>query len=560
MSLKTNILPLSLMMAAGFAAGVLRAQPQTYREEITVVAPYEPTISDAFKINLKAVTGDTLPVRKTFAYDIRSSLLPTPFQPEPLKAARMVGEPLEKLYRNYLRAGMGNYVSPLVEYHYNSLRSKDLVYALRLEHRSSAGELEGAGYPGRSHNTVGFGIQRIGKKGSTLAGDIGFSRNVRHFYGFGADSLDVPPERDDYRQRYADINTSLAWFSHDPDPRRLQHRIGLKLGHFSDLDERGELQFDLDGGLKKAVNFLKEAGDQYVAVNAGAEVYRNTQPWEDPVITSLIRVRPEFGLTLGEFHLKAGLKAEAMSDTTTRLALYPLAEVRIHVLESAMSLFFGLDGGSRRNGLRALVDMNPFLADSVPLHFSDEKYRFYGGTEGRIGQRLGFQAMLSASRTEGMPFFVNDTASLWNHRFSLVNKEVTLFALRAGLSFQHSKALQSLASFHFNQYSPTEGTAWHVPELLGSLGLRYSLRDKIILEADAYAEGPRKARGFDIDGEERVEEMKGFIDAGLEIEYRYSKLLAAYLRCDNLLGKHYQQWYGYPVQGLRVQAGLSYSF
>jgi hypothetical protein len=110
---------LALILLSFYTQG-LQAQPQTYREEITVVAPYEPTISDAFKIDLRPVTGDTLPVKKSFTYEIRSGLLPTPFSPEPLKPARMVGEPLEKLYKNYLKAGFGNYLTPC-----NGLVKKD---------------------------------------------------------------------------------------------------------------------------------------------------------------------------------------------------------------------------------------------------------------------------------------------------------------------------------------------------------------------------------------------------------------------------------------------------
>ncbi|MBE0641863.1 MAG: hypothetical protein IH599_07495, partial [Bacteroidales bacterium] len=186
---------------------------------------------------------------------------------------------------------------------------------------------------------------------------------------------------------------------------------------------------------------------------------------------------------------------------------------------------------------------------------------FYGGTEGRIGQRLGFHAMISVSKIEGMPYFVNDTSLVLKNRFSVVlDEETNIFAVKAGLSFQHSQKWQSLAEVNFAQYSPSEGTAWHVPGLTGSLALRYSLREKIILEAEAYAEGTRKAQAFNAIGEDMEIEMKGFIDAGLGIEYRYSKVLSAFLQFNNMLGKDYQQWYGYPVQGFRAMAGFSYSF
>lgn len=550
---------LALILLSFYTQG-LQAQPQTYREEITVVAPYEPTISDAFKIDLRPVTGDTLPVKKSFTYEIRSGLLPTPFSPEPLKPARMVGEPLDKLYKNYLKAGFGNYLTPWVEYHYNSLRSRDLVYALRLEHQSSAGELEGVGDPGRNHNALGFGLQRIGKKGSTLSADLGFSRDVRHFYGFQTEGLYVIPDKDTYKQRYTDVDSRFSWFSHDPDPRRLQHAIGLEVGHFADLDERGELRLALDAGLSKQVELIQEAGAQTVGIEASGELYRNAYPGDSSEISALIRVEPEFRVQLGEFHLKAGLKAEVMNDTNSRLSLYPVAEVRIHVMESAMSIFFGMDGGAERYGLKKYARLNPYIADSLPFGFREVSYRFYGGTEGRIGQRLGFHATIAASKIEDMPYFVNDTLEELRNRFTVVRHETSLFSVNAGLSFQHSQKLQSQAELTFSQHSPSEGTAWHVPALTASFSLKYNLRDKIILDTDLHFEGPRKARDFDPEVNEMEVDLKSFTDVGLGIEYRYSKVLSAFLQFNNLLGKNYVQWYGYPVQGLRGMAGITFAF
>ncbi len=541
-------------------AGHAFSQPQTYREEITVVAPFEPIISQGNKVSMRAQTGDTLPHRKTFSYEIRPSILPTPFQAEPLRPARLVGEPLEKRYKNYLLAGFGNYLTPRLEYHYNSLRSKDLNYGLKVGHLSSSGEIDKYGHPGFSENELKFFLHRIGKKGNTLAARVGMERDVFHYYGFRTDELEPLPDKSDYRQRYLQPGLSLRWYSHTSDLSKLRQDIHFDLSHLSNLNEKKEWNIQFGSGVKKNLDVFDFSDLQEISLDAGVQFFAYQKDDSIKDGSALIRLAPAFHTRLNEFELRAGVRADIAADSATKLVLRPLAEVKIHVLESALNIFFGMEGGLQRNSFHYYRQENPFLADSLPLGFRDEKFNVFGGVEGRLGKKINFSARVFGSKVEGMPLFVNDTASPQGARFTAVTDEVSIFGLKGSFLYQHSQKWRSRLLVAFHQYSVAQTESWHLPELTGSFALSYMLKEKLLFETEIFAASERKVQSFSDEGTELTGKLDAYLDVNLKAEYRYSKLLSGFLQLNNLTNKQYQLWNHYPVQGFRLMAGVTYVF
>jgi len=78
--------------------------------------------------------------------------LETPFKVAPIRPAKLVGEPLNKLYPNYVALGMGNYLTPYFEFYHSKLRSRDIKYGVHLKHFSSAGKIDDYAFPAWSQN------------------------------------------------------------------------------------------------------------------------------------------------------------------------------------------------------------------------------------------------------------------------------------------------------------------------------------------------------------------------------------------------------------------------
>ena len=71
-------------------------------DNVIVVKPYDPTVGDAYKINLLPEINDTSGVKNIFNYKVYPTQLPVDFQVLPIQPAKMVGEPISKLYSTYL--------------------------------------------------------------------------------------------------------------------------------------------------------------------------------------------------------------------------------------------------------------------------------------------------------------------------------------------------------------------------------------------------------------------------------------------------------------------------
>lgn len=533
---------------------------QVYQEEITVVAPYEPTISDAVKINLSPQTMDTVSLRKSFTYNILPSLHPTSFEFTLLKPARLSGEPLTKLYSNYIRAGMGTYTSPFLDYYYQSQRAKDLNYGVRLKHFSSHGDIPDVAYPGMSHNLIGFNLRHIGKKGLSKFADLSYERDVIHYYGFTLPdgiTLHVPDQ--DYRQRYQQVNLDLGLFRHDSDKKKLFYDTRINLNHFSNLNKSKELHAGFSGILKNNFSFFEFSDIQELTVLGEAAVINTVLADSSLGTASLITIQPSFRTRLGEFDLHAGIRADVMTDTATDMHLSPVLGVKIAVLDHALSISFGLDGDVERNSLRSLSSENPFVADNLSMRFRINKLRVYGGIDGRLGRQIGFSTSLAIGQVENAGFFVADTLiKPWNI-FTVQYDNMNLFEVKTAFTFDHSSKWHSKLRLHYQKYSLGDIIPWHTPELSGSYLLSYNLKEKFKVKAEVFGGTERYTRIFDQDGMESKKLLGPYIDLNAGVEYRYSKLLSGFIEFNNILNRQYEIWGGYPVQGLRFMAGITYA-
>ncbi len=78
-------------VAALFVTSNALSQDQFDFDEVQVIAPYEPAISDAFKIADSPVIEDTVRISRDLAYSITPVKLETSFEVQPINAARMRG-------------------------------------------------------------------------------------------------------------------------------------------------------------------------------------------------------------------------------------------------------------------------------------------------------------------------------------------------------------------------------------------------------------------------------------------------------------------------------------
>jgi hypothetical protein len=83
------------------------------------------------------------------------------------------------------------------------------------------------------------------------------------------------------------------------------------------------------------------------------------------------------------------------------------------------------------------------------------------------------------------------------------------------------------------------------------------MQEKIILTADCFFVGDRKAASALSDSSFTT--LKAYVDINLGLEYRYTKILSAFVHLNNLAAQNYSYWNLYPVQRFNLLFGVTYA-
>ncbi|MCD6179803.1 MAG: hypothetical protein J7K39_07855, partial [Bacteroidales bacterium] len=119
-------------------------------EEVTVIAPYSPTISKAQKINNFPTSEENTNTKFKLEYYTNPKLISTIFELEDLKAARYISPKEPKYKQNVVIAGMGLYTTPYAELFLNGKLNRNFTLGLHIKHLSSKASVEDYGYSGFS--------------------------------------------------------------------------------------------------------------------------------------------------------------------------------------------------------------------------------------------------------------------------------------------------------------------------------------------------------------------------------------------------------------------------
>ena len=104
-----------------------------------------------------------------------------------------------------------------------------------------------------------------------------------------------------------------------------------------------------------------------------------------------------------------------------------------------------------------------------------------------------------------------------------------------------------------------EVKAWHKPIFDAYIDFWYNIHDKFIITAGITGRSNIYAKTF-VGRNPVKKNINGYADVSLGFEYRYSKILSAWINIHNLTSIKYYTWYNYPSYGFNLMAGVSYAF
>lgn len=528
---------------------------------VTVVKSFQPTIADAYKINDMPVVKDSIPPPPKLNYSINSKKVFTPFTVETLKSAKMVGEPLTKLYSSFIKVGAGNYNTPYVEIFHANGRSKDISYGAHLKHFSSKADMEGYGFGGLSDNQIELFGKKFFRK-HTLAGNLDYNRNVIHYYGYDTSIVHLS-DKDYIKQRYSNIGGNAALQSHYTDSVHANYFLKLKYYYLTDFYKTSE------NNIYAAGDFSGYYEKQLVHVPVTVDYYNNKSA-TDTANSVLIGLAPYITASGDKWSTRIGIgvSIEGNQNNKSRFLFYPNIDFNYNVVENIIIPYAGFTGGLKKNSLKTLTDENPFLVPNPDMKNTNTKWEMYGGLRGSISKTLSYNTRTSYSKTEDLYFFVNDNSDLFIKGFNVVYDDATIWNVHGELQFQSTEKIKLIAKGDYNKCTmATELKPWHRPTLQLTFSGNYNLKNKIIVCADVFVVGKRFAystaqgQGLGVTvSSTSITELKTIVDANLSLEYRYSKKLSGFLNFNNLGFKRYEIWNNYPSYKFNFLAGITVAF
>jgi len=545
------------------------AQNKNYNEEITVVAPFDPIIPDAFKISQNPVIDDTSTTIPVMKYNIMPRIATVKPVIDPLPAVKLVAEPLSKLYRNYLRAGAGNYYALYGELFMSSLRSKQYLTSLHLKHQSAAGEIKDYASPANSRDEAELSATKYFDQ-HTLAGKAFYYSDGLHLYGFKpSDYPDTNIEKDDIKQRYYTAGAAVTFGSNYKSDDELNHTFGLSYYHMAGLNGSKENNVQFTTTIDKRYDLFKTDDDQVLGVNAGYN-FLNQHDSLGHVNSNIFLVNPFLKAKINEYSFMLGFKLNIASDSVTHGRLYPDAEVRVDLIPDALKLFAGFTGGMERTSLHSITEQNLYISSVIPWNYVYNRIKVYGGFQSNISRSFNFNGSISSGSYENYPLFVTDTAAYLQNSFTLLYDDVNITTLKGELEFIKSARLRMGLTGTYNFYNTrNQEYAWYKPAFQFEFNGRYDIQNKIVVTAKALVNGQVWAlvpvENPEIDGLAKsyvleAQKIKGWTDINLGAEYRFNKALSFWLNFNNITNSKYYRWNNYRSYGFNLLGGVSYSF
>jgi hypothetical protein len=547
------IIPVALMLM-GVITGPLRAQEEI-NKEIVVVKPYEPSLSDAFKINVLPTLSDSISIRPVFNYSIEPIKFETDFHVRRISPAKLVGAPLNKLYKSYLKLGMGNYLTPLGELRINALRSKKGQWGVSLRHYSINGKIrldnDKKVAPGYFENSGSLYGKKIFSK-TYLSGELKGAWDGTNFYGYHV-SLDTTLEKDAIEQRYLKLDGLIKMGSIHKDSSHLNHTWTLGYQYTGDRYDHSEHAFSFNGDVNKRFRSGNTLG-----LGLKGNYYR-CSPSIDSIHNTVVSARPWLGKTTADYTYRVGVEllADVRGDELSP-HFYPDAYLQIGVVRGILVPYLGVDGKLQVNHYRAVVEENMYITPGLKVSNTSHNLRGYVGLKGSLTKEVGYDIRASYSMISKMPFFINDSSDITGNTFTVVYDGLRLTRVHGELFIRPSDKLGFLLQAGYDQYDLDElEKPWHKPGITASFVADYNLRNKILVDASLNYMGKRYARGTTLDTE--MITLEGFVDLNLGLEYRYTKLLSVFLQLNNILGARNYFWNQYPAVGFNFMAGFTFA-
>ena len=579
--LRKNILSILLLSLLG----PLQAQEQKDigTETVTVVKPYSPTVSDAFKLKSSPVLDDSIVLQnKKIDYNIFSVPVASTFTPAKGKAARVKKTPPPRLFNSYASVGLGNFNNALLDlYTSRELNRGEDLFDIGLRHHSSRGDIESTPLDANFYDTKLEGSYAKKNRDMEWGAGLEFQHQLYNWYGVAQEEFDPALISGlDETQNYfsigatADIEMEDGFFK----------KGNLLLRRFWDATESGENRIVVQPTIELPItDELVTIGTKldYVSGNFENESLNSTvntmgsnySHFQVGVTPSLLILRDDLTLNLGA-SLVYGLDTE---NSDSQFFIYPSVTASYRVVEDNVIAYGGIEGKLRQNSYYDLVAENPFVSPTLEIQPTDQQYDAYIGLKGQLLPNLGYNLKGSYTAENRRPLFLlnpentlrtDDSGYFLGNSFQVFYDDIKTLGFFGELNLDINRNFTLGMNVEFYDYdTETDNPAWNLPNIKGALFMDYQIDENWFVGGNLFYVGEREdleaqaiANATPSEFPAAIISLDAFFDANLQAGYRFNEQLTIFVKASNLANNDYQRWANFRVQGFQALAGVSYKF
>lgn len=565
--------------------GVVIAQEEDNigTETVTVVKPYSPTVSDAFKIKSLPSLNDSIVLqKKKINYSIFSVPVASTFTPAKGKASGVEKTPPPTLYNSYASVGLGNYNNALVDFYTSREfnRGEDLL-DFGLTHNSSRGDLDSTPLETDFYNTNLNASYAKKDRYMDWGAAIGLQHQLYNWYGiqsdlFTGEEINAMDERQNYFNAEAKAHFNMEdsyfksgnvllrrfWDATESAENRVVVNPTFELPITEELITIG-VKVDYVGGSFQNSSITE-------AANEGEKNYSHLQAGASP---SLLILRDDLTLNLGA-NIVYGLD---MENSENNFYIYPAVTASYRVMDENVIAYGGIGGELKQNSYHDFVDENPYVSPTLDILPTDQQYEGYLGLKGQLTSNVGYNIKGSYMAENRKPLFYQNTINTtrtdeksyyYGNSFQVFYDDVKTLGVFGEINVDVNRNFSLGVNAEFYDYdTETDNPAWNLPSIKGSLFMDYQITEQWYMGANLFYVGERDAL-TSVALTSNVPPtisytpitLDAFFDANAHVGYRFNDQLSIFVKASNIANNNYERWANFRVQGFQALAGVSYKF
>jgi hypothetical protein len=552
-SMKNIFFTIALLFVAQFAFAQDKWEEGELDDvEIEIVKERQITLPKANRNFEKIPPKPSEPIKAPMKYDFRPfSFQTSQFSPQ-IRPLKLKTEESSKVTGGYVSVGYGNYSSPYLEGFINTKKDKNkLVGAHAFLNSSDKGPVDGVNSGGGM-----AGVSVFGKSFTdfiSLSGEASFENRATHFYGYipgtVSDGATIKQSYNNFKLSGELSNTKNSDFS---------YKLGGTFGYMADKFEAKETEVDLNFDARYKL-------DEESAIGVGADyvLLSRSDVAVEATPRSLFSVNPYYTFyPVADLKLTAGIVAAFESDSIDDRDVHAYPDIRAsYPLSPSVDVVASLTGGIEKVSLQSLSRENLWIGPNVSIFHTNKLYDLQAALNTRIGSKVAINGGFSFASLKNLYFYVNDVVD--QSKFNVeYDKDATIRTnVFASIGYAQTESVKVLVRGDLFNYSTKEQEeAWHRPTYRVTGDLSFNIYKKVLFGVNLIAQGGMKAKDYSSPGTYTVVELDPAFDLNARLEYLVSPRFSVFVKGNNLTSNEYPVFLNYPVRGLQVLGGITWTF